>query len=278
MRALQDCQRENHELRVILEKIRVHLRIEGIDDFDKALGEIEENRVTAVKYISWVDHHKKILDSVIMQKEESEKSLRVELSSLMEKLEKSQQELAIFKSGENSSSHQSTDLSWKLSLANDELLRVKTEAERYKEVMEARYALLKRRKKAQLINTDREAQRLCNKVARDTSDLVTTENGLPTRKFPDVHVPPDEVVEFGSSDEDEISDGEEEFEEEDADGENVEGEFEDEFLGDVRKNGADQADKAVVNDAEGDHQPSRAARKRQQVHVLSSQGGALDSS
>ncbi|RZC93395.1 hypothetical protein C5167_026011 [Papaver somniferum] len=105
-RSLQDCQRENHELRVILEKIRVRLRVEGIDDFDKALGEIEENRVTA--------------------KEENEKNLQLELSSLMEKFEKSQQELAIFKSGEGSSSHQSNDLSEKLSLANDELLCVKT--------------------------------------------------------------------------------------------------------------------------------------------------------
>ncbi|RZC56014.1 hypothetical protein C5167_014867 [Papaver somniferum] len=215
--ALRVCQRENHELRVILEKIRTRLRIKANDDFDRALSEIEENRVAAAKYISWVDQHQKTLDSMIMHKEDvlkTGKSLRAELNSLTEKFEKSQQELGMLNGGDGSSSQLEADLSGKLSLANDELTRVRAEVEQYKGTMEAMYALLKRRKKAQLTNAGHEAQRVCNRVSRDIFDRVTTENNIPTR--PDVLVPENEFMELESSDEGEFVEEEEGSSEEEA--------------------------------------------------------------
>ncbi|XP_026411976.1 acidic leucine-rich nuclear phosphoprotein 32-related protein-like [Papaver somniferum] len=216
VRDLQDSQTESHELRMILENIRNRLRIEGNNDFDKALGEIEENRVAVTKHVSWIEKHHKTLDSVIMYKE------GVPLAA---------------------------DLSGKLSFANYELHRVRTEAEQYKEAMEAMYTFLKRRKRAQLINVDRQAQRLCNKVVRDTANRVTTKNNLPTRKFPDVPVPEDEFVGPGSNDEEEVIEDEQSgVDEEDADEEGTDEEdvdLEAEFAEDARQDGVNKDDKAA---------------------------------
>ncbi|XP_026460733.1 tax1-binding protein 1 homolog A-like [Papaver somniferum] len=145
---------------------------------------------------------------------ETGKSLRAELNSLTEKFEKSQQELGMLNGGDGSSSQLEADLSGKLSLANDELTRVRAEVEQYKGTMEAMYALLKRRKKAQLTNAGHEAQRVCNRVSRDIFDRVTTENNIPTR--PDVLVPENEFMELESSDEGEFVEEEEGSSEEEA--------------------------------------------------------------
>ncbi|XP_026429181.1 uncharacterized protein LOC113325184 [Papaver somniferum] len=168
-----------------------------------------------------------------MHKEENEKNLKAELGSLMGKFEKSQEELEIFKSGDGSSWQLAADLSGKLSLANDEILRVNTESEQYKEVME---------------------------VAQDTADRVTTENNFPAREFPDVPVPNDEFVEPESSDEEEVIEDEKSSGEEETDEEDVyeeDSDFEDEFAEGV---GQDEANcEAVAGDRQGEYQSVHVA-------------------
>lgn len=199
--------------------------------------------VTAAKYTSWVEQHQKVLDSVLIQKEEDEKSLKAELASLKEKFERSQQEL---EGGDGSSSRLAADLSGKLSSANGELVRVRPEAEQYKENMEARYALLKRCKRALLINADREVQRQCNQVSRETANQITNENGLPTREFPNIFVPEDEPVEYGSSDEEEVSDIEQFSGEEETDVDS-EGKL-------IEQDGQSEVNEVAVGDHQGESQ------------------------